>query len=196
MTRFAVVVLVMVAALSAGACTKTGSSSPVGQKQPNASPVATSDDLVPAAERERMRALLPDEYAYVPASLPAGFIYIDWKHAELTPHLAGQLLTIDFASPGAGQIVWTSSRACDTKGRVRPSATGYPGYGYGMITDRSAVINGRVVYFSTGNHGSNAWTSIPVETADGTDYVAVGVWESNCLTPEQAMQLVAYAVPA
>ena len=94
------------------------------------------------------------------------------------------------------QIVWTSSRACDTQGRIGPSATGYPGYGYGMTVNRSGVIAGRVVYFSQGNHGSSAWTCVPVEIANEVDYVAVGIWESNGITPQQAMQLVAYAVPA
>lgn len=185
----------IVVTLMAVACAKTGSSSQAGEKQRSASPTAAAGNLIPAAERQRMRALIP-LYAYAPASLPPGFVYIDWKHSDLTPSVAEQLLTTDFASPNAGQIVWTSSRACDASGRVGPNATGYPGYGYGMVVNRSAVIAGRVVYFSKGNHGSNAWTCIPIETANGVDYVAVGVWESNGITPTQAMQLVAYAVPA
>jgi len=196
MRRSAAAALAIVVALQVGCCGKAGSPSAGGREQQSTASAAASSDLVPAAELERMRALLPEEYAYVPASLPPGFVYIDWKHTDLMPHVAGLLLTIDFASPSAGQIVWTSSRSCDTKGRVGPSATGYPGYGYGMTADRSTVIDGSVVYFSKGNHGSNAWTCIPVETANGIDYVAVGMWESNCMTPAQAMQLVAGAIPA
>ena len=195
MRRSVAVALLIVAVLLAGACAKTASSAQGGEKQRSASPAAVSGDLVPAVERQRMQALIAP-YAYVPASLPRGFVYIDWKHADLTPSVAGQLLTIDFALPGGGQIVWTSSRACDTQGRIGPSATGYPGYGYGMTVNRSGVIAGRVVYFSQGNHGSNAWTCVPIETAWGVDYVAVGIWESNGITPQQAMQLVAYAIPA
>ena len=151
--------------------------------------------MVPVAELTRIKVLLAP-YAYLPMSLPPRYIYIDWKHGDLTPTVAGQLLTIDFAAPGGGQIIWSSSRVCDSQGKIGPSASGYPGYGYGMVASRSAVIEGRRVYFSQGNHGSNAWTCARLRTVNGRDYVAVGIWESNDITPIQAMRLVAQAVPA
>jgi len=157
---------------------------------------AAAGGPVPSNERTRMRVLL-SPYAYVPASLPPSYIFIDWKHSYLDPSVCGQMLTVEFAAPGGDrQINWTSSRACTTTGRVACSATGYRGYAYGMFADRKATINGRRVYFSQGNHGSNAWTCLPLRTSYGLDYVEIGIWESNFITPTQAMQLVARARPA
>jgi len=159
------------------------------------SPATGSTAFVPEAEQNRMRVLL-SPYAYLPASLPHRFVYIDWKHSQLFPTVAGELLTVEFAAPGDAQIVWSSSRACDSNGRIGPSATGYPGYGYEMSADRAATIAGNRVYFSQGNHGSNAWTTFRLHTSWGTDYVAVGVWESNCITPAEAMRLIAHHLRA
>jgi len=123
-----------------------------------------------------------------------GYIFIDWKHSYLDPTVCGQMLTIEFAAPGGDrQIEWTSSRACNPSGRIACSATGYA---YQMLVDRRATIGGRQVYFSLGNHGSNAWMCVPLKTTYGTDYVEIGIWESNFITPIQAMRLVAYARPA
>lgn len=155
---------------------------------------AASVPVVPPDERTRIRVFLAPS-AYLPASLPRGFIYIDWKHSNLETVALGDLLTVDFAAPGGRQIIWTSSRA-NYNGQLHGAAKGYPGYGFFMTPDRSAVINGRQVYYSGGNRGANAWTSFPIQTAYGVDYVAVGIWESQCLTPAQALRLVAYAVPA
>ena len=149
---------------------------------------------VPTAERTRIQTLL-SPYAFVPARLPKGFVYVDWKHTSLDPVLAGQLLTVDFGAHG-GQIVWTSSRACDSSGHIGPNATGWPGYAYGLTVDRSSIVAGTRVYFSEGNQGSNAWAYLPLKTSWGPDWVAVGIWESNCITPDQAMQLVASAAKA
>jgi hypothetical protein len=44
-----------------------------------------------------------------------------------------------------------------------------------------------------GNHGSNAWACIPVRVAGSADMAVVGIWESNFMTPVQAMNLVAKA---
>jgi len=43
---------------------------------------------------------------------------------------------------------------------------------------------------------SNAWTCARLRTVNGRDYVAVGIWESNCITPAAAMRLVAHSLPA
>ena len=150
--------------------------------------------VVPPDERIRIRVFLAPT-AYLPSSLPAGFIYIDWRHTNLNVVAFGQLLTVDFAAPRGRQIVWTSSRA-NYNGQLHAAAKGYPGYGYFLTPDKSAVINGRQVYYSGGNRGANAWTSFAIQTTYGVDYAAVGLWEDQCLTPLQAMRLVAYAVPA
>jgi hypothetical protein len=65
-----------------------------------------------------------------------------------------------------------------------------------MSVDRTAVIAGHRLYFSQGNQGSNAWTTLPIQTSWGTDYVSVGIWESNCITSAAAMRLVARSLPA
>jgi hypothetical protein len=109
------------------------------------------------------------------------------------PAMAGELLTIGFAARRARQIIWTSSRGCDPNGVVGPNDSGYPGYGYGMIADRNALIAGRRIYFSQGTQSSNAWTYIRIKTPRGADFVAVGIRESNCMSPKQAMRLVAHA---
>jgi hypothetical protein len=155
---------------------------------------AASVPVVPPDERTRIRVFLAP-VAYLPSSLPASFIFIDWKHSNLNVVAFGQLLTVDFAAPGGRQIVWTSSRA-NYNGQLHGAAKGYPAYGFFMTPDKSAVINGREVYYSGGNRGANAWTSFPIQTTHGVDYAAVGLWEDQCLTPLQAMRLVAFAVPA
>jgi hypothetical protein len=141
-------------------------------------------------------ATLLAPYAYVPARLPKGVIYIDWKHGGDLPAVIGEVLTIDLDAPGDRQIEWSASRGCDAQYHVGPCATGYPGDGFDMAPTSSAVIAGRLVYFSPGNHGSNAWTSFPITTSGTEDWVSVGLWESNFISPAQAMTLVAQAVPA
>lgn len=168
---------------------------------PASAPVVKStpsgaENLVPAAEQTRMKTLL-SPYAYLPTSLPRGYIYIDWKYSSLSPSVAGQLLTINFAASGGDQqIIWTSSRACDSNGNIGPNATGWLGYGYGMTVNESASIGGHLVYFSQGNHGSRAWTGFAIGTSAQPDYVAVGIWESNFISPAEAMQIVARTRPA
>lgn len=188
--------LLLVAALTAVyAVAGCGSGTPSAVVTVTVTPSPSPWPIIPTVERTRMGSLL-SPYAYVPTSLPHGYIYIDWKHTPLSPSVAGELLTIEFAAPGGRQVVWTSSRAVAPNGSLGPSATGYPGYGYGMAVSRSAYINGVHVFFSAGNQGSNAWATFTIHPSGGTDYVAVGIWESNALTPMQAMQLVAHARPA
>lgn len=135
-------------------------------------------------------------YAYVPAGLPGGVIFITWNHRALFPRVCGDSLSIAFAASSRRQIEWTVSRACTSGGRVGCRATGYRAYAYGMLVDRHATINRRAAYYSSGNHGSNAWTCFSIKTPYGRDYVEVGMWESNFMTPSAAMRLVALAKPA
>jgi hypothetical protein len=155
------------------------------------SSVATAS-TVPRIERVRIQALLAP-YDYLPARLPSGLIYIRWSERELSPSVCGSALIVTFAGPSGNRVEWSASRACDNQGRVRCSASGYPGYSFGMRVDHRATINGRRVFFSQGNHGSTAWTCFPTKTGGFSDAVAIGIWESNFLTPRAAMQLVAGA---
>ena len=154
--------------------------------------VPASAGTVPPIEHARIHAVL-SPYDFFPASLPKGLIYINWKETALSVSVCGTNVTIEFAAAGYRQIEWSSSRDCDGQGRVRCSSTGYPGYAFGMGHNKSAVINGRHVYFSLGNHGSNAWACIPLKVGGFADMAVVGIWESNFITPQQAMTLVAQA---
>jgi len=147
---------------------------------------------VPRNAEARIHAVLAP-YDFYPSKLPRGLIFINWTQTPLSPSVCGTSVTIQFAAAGGRQIHWSSSRDCDKQGRVRCSPDGYPGYGFGLSYDSRATINGRRVFFSGGNHGSNAWACIPIKVAGTADWAVVGIWESNFITPRQAMNLVAYA---
>jgi hypothetical protein len=153
--------------------------------------VGAASSPIPSSERSRIHAVL-SPYDFYPQSIPNGLIYTRWKRADLSPMACGTSVTIEFAQ-GNRQIVWSSSRDCDSRARVLCSSTGYPGYGFDLGADKNAIINGRKVFFSMGNHGSNAWACIPVRVAGSADMAVVGIWESNFMTPVQAMNLVAKA---
>ena len=147
---------------------------------------------VPQTERVRMHALA-GPYDFYPASLPSGLIYLKWKRTVLSPMACGKNLSIVFKSAGR-EIDWSSSRDCNADANVACHADGYPGYGFIMNATDSAKINGRRVYFSSGNHGSNAWACIPLRVGGYTDMAVVGIWE-NFMNPRDAMNLVAHAQP-
>lgn len=153
---------------------------------------AASAGTIPRVEKARIHAVL-HPYDFFPASLPKGLIYIGFEQTSLSPAVCGRMVTIQFAGAGVGELYWSSSRACDRQGRVACTGTGYPGYGFGIGYTIRATINHRTVWFSPGNHGSNAWTCIPLRVGGFRDWAAVGIWESNFITPRQAMSLVAHA---
>lgn len=150
--------------------------------------------VVPPGTHARIHALTAP-YDYLPAKVPAGLIYVNWKssHPSALPTVCGDTLSVTFAAAGGKQIQWSASRDCDGRGRVGCFNNGYPGYGFGMPVDQRATINGRLVFFSQGNHGSNAWTCIPTKTGGVNDMAVAGIWESGFITPRAAMQLVASA---
>lgn len=106
--------------------------------------------------------------------------------------VCGQDITVSFA--GKDRVEWSSSRDCGDDGAPACHNDGYPGYMFGLDASQTAGINGRRVYFSPGNHGSNAWACIPVRVAGCRDMAVVGIWEDS-MTPRAAMNLVAYARP-
>lgn len=154
--------------------------------------VPVSAGTLPPTEHARIHAVL-SPYDFFPASLPKGLIYINWKETALPVSVCGSNVTIEFAAAGYRQIEWSSSRDCDGQGSIRCNPTGYPGYAFGMGHDKSALINSRRVFFSQGNHGSNAWACIPLKVGGFADMAVVGIWKSNFITPRQAMTLVAQA---
>ncbi len=147
---------------------------------------------VPQTERVRMHALT-GPYDFYPASLPPGLKYLKWKRTALSPMACGTNLSIVFTN-GGKEIDWSSSRDCNADANVACRADGYPGYGFIMSATYSAKINGRRVYFSSGNHGSNAWACVPLRVGGYADMAVVGIWE-NFMKPRDAMNLVAYAQP-
>jgi len=128
---------------------------------------------------------------YYPASLPASMAYVSKSVQPLQPRTCGSVLVIEYAGSGE-RLEWMSSRDCGPKG-TKCYENGFPGYDFELTPQQSAVINGRRVFFSIGNHGSNAWACIPTSTHGHLDMLVVGIWESNFLTPREAMNLVAHA---
>jgi hypothetical protein len=133
-------------------------------------------------------------YGFYPSSIPAGLHFSSWKTTQLKPKACGISLEIAFDGDG-GHLDWSSSRDCGETGNTRCYNSGYPGYDFEMTATQTARINGREVYFSVGNHGSNAWACIPLTVHGSREMAVVGIWESNFMTPQQAMNLVAHARP-
>jgi hypothetical protein len=154
---------------------------------------AASAATLPPVEKAHIHAIV-SPYDYYPASMPKGLTFIKWRRTALSPTVCGTNVTIQFAAAGGREIDWSSSRDCDGQGRVTCNATGYPGYTFGIgYNARHTVINHRRVFFSMGNRGSNAWACIPLRVGGFGDWAVVGIWESNFITPRQAMNLVAHA---
>lgn len=149
---------------------------------------------VPAPVHARIHAVM-SPYDYLPASLPRSVRYINWIYDQPAgfPQACGQVLAVVFAAAGGKRIEWSSSRDCASNGQVNCFTDGYPNYGFGLPVTRQTVINGRRVFFSQGNHGSNAWACIGLRTSGFADMAVAGLWESGFLTPRQAMSLVAFA---
>jgi len=150
---------------------------------------------LPPAQKARIHALLAP-YDFYPARLPNGLIFINFKETHPGPSVCGPAVTIRFAAAGGKEIDWASSRDCNGAGKVSCNPTGYPGRGGGFgigYGSRRATINHRRVFFSAGNHGSNAWACIPLKVGGYRDWAVVGIWESNFISRKQAMRLVAFA---
>jgi hypothetical protein len=154
---------------------------------------ATAANPVSASAKLKMNAMI-GRYGFYPSSIPSGLLFISWKTTQLTPMACGLNLDITFAGDGK-HLDWSSSRDCGETPSPACYNIGYPGYDFAMAASQTARINGRQVYFSPGNHGSNAWACIPLTVGGFKDMAVVGIWESNFMTPQQAMNLVGNARP-
>jgi hypothetical protein len=154
---------------------------------------ATAGNPLSAAAKLKMKAMI-GPYGFYPSTIPSGLLFITWKTNQLTPRACGLNLDITFAGDGK-HLDWSSSRDCGATASPACYNNGYPGYDFEMDASQTARINGRRVYFSPGNHGSNAWACIPLTIGGFKDMAVVGIWESNFMTPQQAMSLVAHARP-
>jgi hypothetical protein len=181
-----------------GGSSDHGAAPPTNPRRPH-SPASRLAALLGSSTAQRVHAVM-SPYDYFPVGvIPAGTILdgqakLD-EHPSSLPLVCGPVFTANFAAPGGKRLAWSTSRDCSSGGVTACHEDGYPGYGFGMAADRQAVINGRRVFYSTGNHGSNAWACIPLRVNGFADVAVVGMWESNFLTPRRAMILVAHARP-
>jgi hypothetical protein len=154
---------------------------------------ANAAALIPASEKTKMKVLM-GRFGFYPSSFPPGLLFGTWRTTRLSPKACGVNLEISFAGDGK-RLDWSSSRDCGESGSPACYNDGYPGYDFQMEAEQRARINGRRVYFSPGNHGSNAWACIPLTLGGSKDMAVVGIWESNFMTAQQAMNVVAHARP-
>ncbi len=204
--RLALAVVVVLGAVAAvGAVVVGGSSS----KNAHARPPATANrkghsprtptfvSLLQPSVRQRIHAVMSPYDFFPVAAVPSGMV-LDGK-ANLDefpndlPRVCGPLFTAAYAAPGGKRMVWSTSRDCDSGGVTECHTDGYPGYAFGLPVDQRAAINGRQVFFSSGNEGDNVWACIPLRVNGFADVAVAGMWENHFLTPRRAMDLVARA---
>lgn len=131
---------------------------------------------------------------FMPTSMPAYLKLKSTKVIALKPSACGNELYRYYKGNGE-RLEWMSSLDCGEDGTVKCLENGFPGYDFELTPEHTAIINNRRVFFSIGNHGSNAWACIPQVLHGRSTMAVVGIWESNFLTPDQAMRLVATARP-
>jgi class 3 adenylate cyclase len=202
LVAIAVVIALVVAGIVAGVLIAGGGSPkravpPASTGHRRGGTPATLARALGASTARRFHAVM-SPYDYLPAGevVPGmvldGAAKIDEEPSSL-PRVCGPLFTAGFVAPGDKRIVWSTSRDCNSHGVTACHPDGYPGYAFGLPADRRAVINGRRVFYSSGNDGSNAWACIPVKVNGFADVAVAGMWESNFMTPRRAMLIVANA---
>ncbi len=195
----AVVVLVALGAVLA--VLLTGGSSSHGAVPPathgDKPKVQTIATLLQPSLRRRVHAVMSPFDFFPIAQVPAGMVLNGTPSLQQfpssLPRVCGPLFTASYAAPGGKQLVWSTSRDCDSGGETRCHTDGYPGYAFGLPVDRHAVINGRQVFFSSGNDGDNVWACIRIKVNGFDDVAVAGMWENHFLTPRRAMEIVAHA---
>ncbi len=199
----AAAVLVLAALAAVLAVLLTGSSSSPGAVPPSrhgARPKAqTIATLLQPSFRRRVHAVM-SPYDFFPITqVPAGMVLNGTPSLQQSPsslpRVCGPLFTASYAAPGGKQLVWSTSRDCNSSGVTKCHTDGYPGYAFGLPVDRHAVINGRRVFFSSGNDGDNVWACIRIKVNGFDDVAVAGMWENHFLTPRRAMEIVARARP-
>jgi hypothetical protein len=134
-------------------------------------------------------------FAYLPASLPRGFIFINWNWDHPGGVSCPNRITVTFAGARAGQVEWSSYwSGCVTGDQFPPPKCN-------GRADRTARISGRVVRFAQGNYASEVWTCFRIPAASSYGQAAVQVPAEvyamvQGLAPLAAMRLVASARPA
>jgi hypothetical protein len=125
---------------------------------------------LPLRSEIRHMALAFRRPLFLPARLPGGFLYSDWR---VVAHVEPQLDPRRQLSVGFGrdslfeQILWDVSSGvdrlgleCQRKDNLRPQA----------------VINGRAIYANEGIHGVSVWTCFPPETVGNVKPLEVSMW--------------------
>lgn len=191
----AIVGAVVAVVVLAGGSPSRGAVPPVRHGvKPKARTLAT---LLQPAFRARVHAVM-SPYDFFPSwPAPAGMVVNGAPNLQQFPNslprVCGPLFTGSYAAPGGKQLVWSTSRDCDSGGVTTCHRDGYPGYAFGLPVDRTATINGRRVFFSSGNDGDNVWACIPIKVNGFDDIAVAGMWENHFLTPRRAMEIVANA---
>ena len=195
----AVVVLAVVGAVL-GIVLTGGSSSPGAtppRKHPARPAASTLATLLQPQFRLRVHAVMSPYDFFPVAAMPAGMVLNGAPNLQQFPNslprVCGPLFTASYAAPGGKQLVWSTSRDCDSGGVTKCHTDGYPGYAFGLPVNRMATINGRRVFFSSGNDGDNVWACIPLKVNGFDDVAVAGMWEDHFLSPQQAMNVVAHA---
>lgn len=129
-------------------------------------------------------------FAYLPASLPRGLIFINWNWDHPGGVSCPNRITVTFAGASVGQATWNSMLSgCVTGDQFPPPACN-------ARVERTARLSGRVVRFNQGNYSSEVWTCFPLPGARKFSGEVEVYADESGLTPIAAMRLVASARPA
>ena len=139
---------------------------------------------VPSGTLAQIRA----EYgplAYVPTSLPRGFIFTSWRIEDPPFEYLQPILEITFGDNGV-LLKWTVFDKRDTND---PNVSTGGDCSAHPIASYSRNIHGKQVYYLAANHGDSAWTC-------ATPDVGVGLWAENAPgrpSPPTIMRMVSTA---
>ena len=136
--------------------------------------VATSP--VPRIETQRIVAELGR--TYVPATIPAGYIYIRWSVNPGSADVFGDALEIDFGKHGR-LITWTVENWHD------PQAVSYDDCArHNRTGDKVIPVAGRKAYYIGGAVGQSATVCLP-------GYQAIVVWNRYSISATALAKLAA-----
>lgn len=130
-----------------------------------ASVPACASATIPAGTLRQIAAEFGDD-TYVPAFLPAGFVYTSWNIEQRSPIYLGKELSIKFAMHGT-LLVWTV--------RDNREEDGEDSYQDPV----AAVIDGRTITYGRGIHGDEARTVIALGQGNSARRIRINLWIAN-----------------
>jgi hypothetical protein len=128
-------------------------------------------------------------FAYVPGSVPSGFMFAGWRSERPAQRTLLTRLHVTFAKSGT-KMIWTVSDGRDQGDYADCSSRPY--------YDSMRRIGSRLVYYAHGNHGDSAWTCFTVPSTSGHRRQGIGIdlWVANQAgrpSPLSAIRVVASA---